>query len=327
MRKMLAVGALIVFLFPAFGKASEAKFEETRTFKFRPGSRLTIRALDGNISIRTWPRREVKIRYKKTVWGRSRRKAEERLEDLEVRFHEYGGELEVVVDDWRSDREWGFWDLFNPETWGGSSGSAQVEFEITVPGEIDLDVSADDSDVDVRRVHGEVNVRVDDGDVAMQEVSGPEIRVETDAGDVDLYKLDVRNGLLEVSTDEGDVQIENARIGELETETDEGDVAVLKSKIERLSVRTDEGQVELDVEPFGHARYRVVTEEGDVILTLPANEGYDLDLETDTGRIHSEFDVEIEETDRGERVSATIGRGRCRVSAYSDDGDIFLERR
>ncbi|NOZ56001.1 MAG: DUF4097 domain-containing protein [Calditrichaeota bacterium] len=327
MRRVLAVSVLLVFLLPTFGRASEARFEETKTFKFRPGGKLTIRALDGSISVRTWGRREVRVHYKKTAWGHSRRRAEERLDDLDVRFHEYGDELEIVVDDWRSGRELSFWDLFNPETWRGSNGGAQVKFEITVPEETDLDISADDSDVDVRRLDGEVDIRVDDGDVELQDVGGPEIRVETDAGDVDLYKVDVSDGLVEISTDEGEVQIENARIAELETETDEGDVAVLKSKVERLSVRTDEGQVELDVEPVGRARYRVVTEQGDVILSLPEDGDYDFDLETDTGRIHSEFDVEIEETDRGERVSATVGRGKHRISVYSDDGDIFLERR
>ena len=326
MKKVVAVSLLLFATVPAFTRAAEARYEDTKTFRFRPGSQLTVRALDGSISIKTWRRREVRIHYRKAAWGRSRRRAEERLDDVEVQFHEYRDGLEVLVDDWRSDREMSFWDLLNPENWT-SEGGAKVSFEITLPEDADVDLSADDSDVDLRGVNGEIDIRVDDGDVQLQEVASSELRIETDAGDVDLYKVDVGDGVLEVTADEGDVRVEKAEIGDFEAETDEGDVTVIDSKVERLAIRTDEGQVELDVQPVGRASYRVVTEEGDVILTLPRGGDYDFDLETDTGRIRSEFDVEVEETDTGERVTESLGRGRWKIRVYTDDGDIFLERR
>lgn len=317
---------LLILLLAGGALAAEAKKTETQTVPLPRGSQLTIRIDDGNLSLTTWEREEAEIQITRRVWARSRREAERRLESIEVEIRRRLGEVEMVVFDREGGRHGSFWDLFNPEAWREGYG-AWVEVELRVPEGTALWVEGNDLDVQLGGRLGKVTVRLDDGDIDVRDLEAASLLLDTDDGEVNLYRVNLPQGRASVATDDGRIRVEECRIGQMDTETGDADVAILRCDAEKLSVRTASGDVELEPDLNSLARLRVDTEDGDVVLALPPHVDAELEIETDTGRIRSELDLPVERAEEGGRIQARLGSGRARITIFTEDGDVILERR
>ncbi len=325
MRKAV-VGFCLLFVCASLGRGAEIHEEEVQTVPLRSGARFTIRMGDGAVRLSTWNKDEAEIHILRRVWASNRRRAQERMEELEVEVRRHGDDVQVVVYDRGERREVSFWDLFNPETWQSDRG-AEVEFDVRVPEGVRIWIEADDADIQITGKQARLSISVDDGDVELQKVASDYVRIETDDGDVDLYDVSVPEGRIAIVTDDGRVRLEDCEARDVDAETDDADVVLLGCIFERFDARTAGGDVELEPVLKRTERIRADTEEGDVIVVLPEDADADLDLETASGRIRSDFDVRIDRTDEGERVRDRIGGGDVRIVVTTEDGDIILEKR
>ena len=317
----------VLFLTASLGYAAEVHEEEVKRFPIPPGSRLSVRMQDGTVRVSTWKRSEAEIAITKRAWGRGRKRAEERLAEIEVAVRKHRAGLEVVVYDHGRKTEFSFWDLFDPDTWSSEGRRAEVDLRITVPEQTSFMLNGDDCDVQIRGLNGGLDLEFDDGGVEIQKIRSDDIRIETGDADIDLYDIDSADGRIWLMSDDGRIRVEKCEARELEAETDDGDVVLISTRLQRLSVRTEDGDVDLEPDLEDRARVRVVTDDGDVVLSLPEDIDCQFDLETEEGEIRSDFDLEIEETEYGARVRDKIGSGRIRISVYSQGGDVRLESR
>lgn len=181
-------------------------------------------------------------------------------------------------------------------------------FDVTVrvPAGVDLEVKAASADVGVEVDLGSLSASLASGDLKARKVGG-NAAVESASGAVDLGEVE---GHLAVSTASGDVRLGEVR-GHAAVNTASGE-ARLGSVLGALAVSTQSGDFE--VEHYAGDDLECSSTSGDVRIGLPPGRDLDVDLNTVSGDIRSDFSPE----------DADGATARLRVKTIS--GDIALVR-
>lgn len=312
----------------AAGTREEITKTEERTFDFTAGGRIQVIGDAGFIRVESWDKNEVSLRYTKRAWDSNRRSAERRLEDLQVEISDQPGQLSIRQVPGFEEKDFNFFDLFDPDRWSHSRHASRIEFELKVPRQCHLLLEADEGDITVRQIEGEVQADSDEGNIVLENISRGEVSVETDEGEIDCRQLLLEDYRLQLSSDEGTVRASDVTARSLWAETDEGDLVLLRVNAGGGKLNSDEGDIELEAARFDEGSWNIVTDEGDVELFLPANADTEISLESDDGNIRSDFTLErISDDDNLERRSGRLGEGRARLEIYTDEGNISLRRR
>jgi DUF4097 and DUF4098 domain-containing protein YvlB len=187
-------------------------------------------------------------------------------------------------------------------------GSRWASFDVTIrtPAGADLEVRVASGDVGVQVALGSLAASLASGDIRAEVIEG-DAAVESASGDVDLGEVD---GNLDVSTASGDVRLSRAG-GRVVMRTASGE-ARLGTVFAALSASTQSG--DLEVEHYEGEDLECNSTSGDVRIGLPSGRILDVDLNTVSGDIRSDFSPED-----GDGATA-----RLRVKTVS--GDIVLAR-
>jgi DUF4097 and DUF4098 domain-containing protein YvlB len=190
----------------------------------------------------------------------------------------------------------------------GGWGSRWDSFDVTVrvPAGAELEVRAASADVGVEVDLGSLEAGLASGDLRAQRIEG-NAAVESASGDVELGEV---GGHLAVSTASGDLRLGETR-GHAALNTASGEVR-LGSVLGHLEVSTQSG--DLEVERYAGDDLECSSTSGDVRIGLPPGRALDVDLNTISGEIRSDFSAE-----GGDGATA-----RLRVKTIS--GDIALVR-
>lgn len=188
--------------------------------------------------------------------------------------------------------------------------------------------------VNVRTVSGRVEVEATEGEVTVHTTSGSiEVR---DARDQ--VALTTVSGGLELSRARGRVQMEGVssslRVddvdGELIAETVSGSIIVRRGRLDGAMLKAMSGSITYEGALSRTGTFRFNTHSGSVTLTLPSDVGANLELETFSGRINSEFPLTMQPGEtggrRGRRMEFTLGDGGARVTAGAFSGSITIRR-
>lgn len=259
------------------------------TFTVQPGTRLEVRNMGGDITVRTWDRNAVRIEA-------------EHSSRTEVDVESSGSVVRVQA---RSRR-----------------GPANiVDYRITVPASMSLDLSGMAAEIDVQGAQGEVaaqsvqggvTVRGGRGTVSARSVQG-EVRVEGAQGEVRA-----------ASTSE-DVTVVGAS-GEVFAETVSGDIYLERITSGRVEAGTVSGDVYYDggIQPRG--RYSFITHSGDVVASVQEGADATISVATLNGEVEASFPLPPRGDDGGRRVSYTLGSGSAQVEMETFSGDVQLRR-
>ena len=174
MKTVTWIGAALVFV--AMNSTADVTHTEEMTYGVKPGARISVENINGDIRVTGGGERVVVLAHKKA----------DEQEDLD--------KLKVVVDasedyvriETRHPKQEGSW--FN---WGdGDSGS--VSYELTVPADVALDaIETVNGDVTIEKVSGTVKAGAVNGGLEITNLVG-DVHLETVNGSIDAYfdKLD-----------------------------------------------------------------------------------------------------------------------------------------
>ena len=310
------------------GWCVEVEKVEEKTFSLSSGGNIVVKANEGSILIKTWEKEKVLLKMTKRAWGRNRREAERLLEEIEVRIQTGRDRLVIKELDRRGEDRFNFFDLFDGEFWrekGWRSG--RVDFELTVPEKVRLDLESDEGDVEVTGTEGKLIIQVDEGEVEIEDVVSDHVEVNVDEGDISLYSINDRDqGLWKLETDEGDIFVEEGTVREVDLSSDEGEIVLKHVQTYRFWLTTDEGDIQVDFQPIKGGSYRMETDEGDLEIFVPEDADLRVKLRTYEGRIESDFDLSVRDRDDGEVMEGVIGRNNGLLRAFTDEGDVILRK-
>ncbi len=203
------------------------------------------------------------------------------------------------------------------------TGAADVDFALTVPQSMALELTGTFLDVDVFDTQGEVRVETVQGDVT---VRGGRGRVSLKSVQGDVASTGAR-GRIEISSANGDVTMQDGE-GEVRIETLNGEVVIDRVQATSVSATTVNGDVMYNGSFASGGRYGFTTHNGDITLLMGAEVSASVSVATFNGEFESDFPVTITETSSsGKRLKFMLGRGGAQIDLNSFGGTIALRRR
>jgi hypothetical protein len=154
---MVALLLMVAAAVPAAAASVTERIE--KSFPLAAGGALSIENINGDITLESWDKAEVRIVAVKTVRGATEERAKKDLATLQVLFRIEGGKVIVETDYPQSS----FWD-FN---WMGGGSTKEVVFSVMAPKGIK---------VDLHSVNGAVTADAPGSEVVAETVNG-QVRV------------------------------------------------------------------------------------------------------------------------------------------------------
>lgn len=258
------------------------------TFSVQPGARLEVNNMGGEIAVRAWDRNEVRIQAEHS--SRTR-----------VDVRNTGSVVTVRA--------------------GSGYGPANiVDYRITVPASMALDLSGMHTDIDVQGTQAEVKAQTVQGEVSIR--GGRSVSARSVSGEV---SVEGARGDVRASTTSENVRVASA-VGEVIAETVSGDIFLERIDSRRVEAGTVSGDVFYDGTIQDRGRYSFVTHSGDVVASVPERADVKVSIASIDGDLDASFPVTFVGDDRGRRQSFVLGSGSAQLEMETFSGDVLLRR-
>jgi hypothetical protein len=185
-----------------------------------------------------------------------------------------------------------------------------------------LRVDAHSAPVAASGVKGELTIDVGSGQVQVTQGEGV-LSVDTGSGTVEVSHFQGRD--LSIDTGSGHVTGTEVKADQVTVETGSGDIELTGTTTPTLSLETGSGTVRADLRSEVRS-LTVETGSGDVVVTAPATLDVEVEIETASGDIESDFPLQVTRHARDHLVGR-IGSGRGRISVETGSGDVRLIKR
>lgn len=251
------------------------------------GDRLEAENHTGNITVHTWTRSAVMLRIREG--GRS------------VALERQAGEVRVEID----------WEH-------GSAGN--VDYELTVPAWMPLELSGIDTDISVRGTQAAVSAETVSGSIVLEGGSST-VQLQSVEGRVTVTGARARMSLESVNDD----IVVRSSIGDVSAESVNGAVTLIDVDSRNVSAETVNGDITFGGPIQNGGSYNFSTHNGNVLLGVQEGAGATISVSTFQGELSADFPL----TFRGSRekdFSFTLGNGGASVNIESFQGNIRLVR-
>src|SRR5213593_1653000 len=252
------------------------------TVPVRSGARLEINNYGGEIAVKTWNRDAVRV----------------------VADHSSRDRVRVDASD----------QVVRVKTEAGRRGPSQIDYAVTVPAWMALNLSGVYTDIKVdgaqneitaETVQGEITVLGGAGNVSLKSVMGA-VTLEKARGRIDLSSVNEEIRATEVS-------------GDITAETVNGGVTLIQIESANAEANTVNGDI-----TYG-GRYRFGTHDGDVRVSVPEKANVSVSVSTFNGDFSACFPVQLAGKTK-HRFNFTLGSGSARLELESFGGDIKICR-
>jgi DUF4097 and DUF4098 domain-containing protein YvlB len=257
------------------------------TFAVDPNATLELTNHEGSIVVRTWDRDEVEVRTNRSYRGM-------------IEVHRSSGTVRIGVD--------GRWD-----------DDDDVDYRLTVPATMALDLRGSDSDVRVDGTRGEVNIDVHDGDVIVRGGSG-RVTIRTDDGAIDAEEME---GRIRLSSMDGDVSLHSAS-GDIDVDATDGTITLMDVNATTVVANTVDGDIWFEGVLSPRGSYRLTTHDGDVTVEIPEDTDAQVRMARHDGEFFSDFPLTMQRWPMGRRIEFDLGSGGAELQIEAFDGDIEL---
>lgn len=270
-------------------------FQQTDTVFPAEGAKiLSLEAMAGTVTVTGWDRNEIGLRaeHSSRTWISVNRSRDGQRISLE------------------------------PEARHGIA-SIMVDYDISVPRGMGLEIESMSGDVTVTGVEGSVSLEVTEGDLVVRGAKGG-LKLNTTSGKV--LAEDVAGGI-EAETAAGEIRLRNVS-GAIVAESAGGDIIVEGGTSTSVDVGTIGGRVFYDGTFQKGGSYFFGTHGGTLTLVVPEGTAATFHLATVHGTVINALGAQPERLEvTGRRQSLDIGGGGALVEAESFGGRISLVRK
>ncbi len=255
------------------------------TVSVRAGSRLNLDNFEGAVTVTTWNRSAVRVQA----------------------THDHDTRVEIEVRGSAVDLR------------GRSRyGPPEVEYRITVPVDMALEISTRSGDISVDGTRAEVDLQTVEGRITVRGGAG-RVSVSSVEGDVELTGS---TGRIMVSAVDGAVTVKDAG-GDIQISAVDGAVRLDNVDASNIDANTVDGAIDFSGTIQSTGRYRLSSHDGDVTVTVPAIDAA-ISVSTYEGDFDSDWPVTITSTRSRQRLDFTLGKGSARLELQSFDGNVRL---
>jgi DUF4097 and DUF4098 domain-containing protein YvlB len=293
----------------------------SRKVKIGRDGRFSLNNISGEIVVSAGSGDEVSIEaVKRTRGDRSE------LANVQIMVDDRAGRVDVRTEHEQNRRDR-----------NGRSDHVSVDYTVTVPASVSVDLHSVSGSVKVTGVHGSLRAETVSGDVVV--VDAPRLEAaKTVSGDVSLTGV-TADGDLSAGSVSGNVRAKGLKARGLDLGSVSGDINVSDVTCERLGVKSVSGNVEYAGGISKGGRYEINTHSGTVRLVLANPGGFELNGNSFSGSIRSELPLTIggdsgrnDSARRGRdsgnhSMRATFGDGSATLVVRTFSGDIIITKR
>jgi DUF4097 and DUF4098 domain-containing protein YvlB len=293
----------------------------SRKVKIGRDGRFSLSNIAGDIVVTAGGGDEVSIEaVKKTRGDKSE------LGRVQITVEERGGRVDV-----RTEHE------ENRRDRNGRGDHVSVDYTVTVPASVSVDLHSVSGSAKVTGVHGSLRAETISGDVNITDAPRLEL-AKTVSGDVVLNSV-TAEGDLSAATISGNVRAKGLKARGIDLGSVSGDINVSEVACERLGVKSISGSVEYAGGVAKGGRYEINAHSGTVRLLLANPAGFELNANSFSGSIRSELPMTIggdsarRSAEPGRRgagnhsMRATFGDGSATIVVRTFSGDIIIAKR
>ncbi len=204
------------------------------------------------------------------------------------------------------------------ETRRGNSFASIVDYEITIPASLDLDLEGWSTDITVEGADGEVTVDTFEGDITIVGGRGA-VTAESTSG---MIRIRDAQGVIEANSVAESVHISGSS-GEIFVETVGGNITLEDVSASVVEVGTVGGRISFQGTILDGGEYFFGSHGGSITITVPEGTNADVSLATIHGGISSTFSS-APDFKKGQRQPFRIGSGGAAVEAETFGGRIVL---
>jgi DUF4097 and DUF4098 domain-containing protein YvlB len=296
--------------------------EETERFsrriKIGRDGRVSVQNIAGDITVTGGSGDEVSIEAVKRTHG-----DQGQLQSVHIDVDEHTGRVDVRT------------------THTGRNDRVSVDYTITVPSEAGVELRSISGTLKISNVRGAVRLDTVSGDVTTSDTPRLE-SAKSVSGDVSLTGA-AADGDLSAASVSGNVTLKGVKARGLDLGSVSGDILVTDVTCERLGAKSVSGNLEYSGSIEKSGRYDLNTHSGNVRLTLNNPSGFELNANSFSGTIRSEFQLTIggdaaardRDRDTGRRrdamsshtIHATYGDGSATLTVRTFSGNITIAKR
>lgn len=185
-----------------------------------------------------------------------------------------------------------------------------------------LAIDAHSAPVSATGTRGSLAIDVGSGPVTVTGARG-DLTVDTGSGAVEVSRFE--GTALSVDTGSGEVTVSDAKGQEISIDTGSGDIRLTGGSAPRVALETGSGGVTADLRA-DPTSLTVETGSGDIAVTAPGTLGAEVEIETSSGDIETDFQLQVTRHSRDHLVGR-IGDGRGKIAIETGSGDVRLLRR
>jgi len=257
------------------------------TVTVRAGSRLSLENFEGGVTISSWNRSAVRVQGSHD-------------DDTRVDVDVQGSSVEV-----RGHSRY---------------GPPEVEYRLTVPADISLEINTHSGAVQIDGTRGEVQVQTVEGAITVTGGAG-RVSLQSVEGEISLTGA---SGRINISAVDGAVSVRNAR-GDLQVSAVDGAIRLEDIDASTVEASTVDGEIDFRGTIRDGGRYRLSSHDGNVTVTAPVINAA-VSVSSYEGDFESDFPVTITGTRSRKRFDFILGTGSARLELESFDGTVALRK-
>jgi hypothetical protein len=344
--------------------ASAAEFgdEFERDYSLRTIGRLQTSNLRGSIIVQGWSQEKIRVRVRRRVTADDPAGASRLLAAADIRYRSIEGDIELAAEYGRG---------LDIEGRLRERRSSRVRMDLTVfaPSSLALNVLTAGGDIGLRDWTGAIELRGQEGSLQVRDVRSPRLAVVCPGCEIHVERS--RGGVLRVSGVEKGIDLQACRFDSVFVETRRGSIQAnaiespeqiyvsgdgpmrlndLRGRIEfhsqagsvdirglmgTASGATRGGSVKLQAKTWDAGeRALVESDSGNLLFSLPSSFSGEIDLQSEVGRVATDFAWAPIPSSRGEagavrsssRIQGRIGRRTELLRLFSRSGAVELKR-
>lgn len=302
----------------------EEKFE--KTVAIAKDGKVFLKNISGDIDVKTWDRGEVKIDALKISKHSSMDKAKEYAGLVNIEITEEGGMLNIVTK--------------YPKN-GPKNMSVSINFNLMIPSQASADINSVSGDLTLANIGGAAKAETVSGNVVLEKIGGT-LKGRTVSGDVSVMgaakgaycksvsgnvKVDDVNGDAELQTVSGTIKAGSVK-GSITAENTSGDVELTEvTDAKAIKAKTLSGDVGYAGVIYSDGAYSFKSHSGDVVLTVPSDAAFDLEAQTFSGSIETDFEITLMGKISKKELKGSVNGGGATLEIKTFSGDVRVKKK
>ncbi len=192
-----------------------------------------------------------------------------------------------------------------------------ISYEVTVPADAAVQAHSGSGGIGLEGVRGEVQAQTGSGDIRLRDLGG---RVHVQTGSGGIRAQDVAAPFYG-HTGSGDIEAALTGSGDVDVQSGSGGVRLRGIK-GGLRARTGSGDISADGNVTGG--WQLHTGSGSIRLAVGSGNGFNLDVHTGSGSIHSDLPITVQGSLGKRELKGTVRGGGPEVAVSTGSGDVEI---